>query len=361
MKVCFGSNKMTDNVSVTELSTTDRKALFIAFPDLNQLFPTDIESEYIVKYMDHIAESCGVPNGAAQVLEFAAVAAAAKLRVKIAQGNFSAADVDYMDSSVKSDALPGAEAFKQRLQKGNVQPAVNPALYSQIGNMDFNTVISMLPLQDQLCKQWGTALRNGKARSILTSEKCSRYMCLEFLGGNETKSGMGFKAGEFNQTIGRRLINGPTAQGDDNDIFKAFTSLHMLSNALQAKSCFELGKTFPELEQKIRRETQFFRRHAAETLAVSNICAQNGIKINDIEQLKAIIQSEETKNYAYGTHLSVLDMYALPDVKNGRCAAITPRQSDENLVSAQKDIVKKIKQICCSSDNRSFANPKERE
>ena len=68
--------------------------------------------------------------------------------------------------------------------------------------------------------------------------------------------------------------------------FKAFTSLHMMSNALQAKSCFELGKTFPELEQKIRRETQFFRRHAAEALAVSDICAHHGLKINDIEQLK---------------------------------------------------------------------------
>lgn len=352
---------MTDDVSITGLNATDRKALFTAFPDLNRLFPADIENKYIVQYMEHIAKLCGVKNGAAQVLEFAAVAAAAKLRVKIAQGTFSAADIEGMDGSLKSDALPGAEAFKQRLQKGNVKPAVNPALYSQISNMDFNTVISMLPMQEQLCKQWEMLLKAGKARSILTSELQSRYTCLEFLGGNETKSGMGLKAGEFNQTIGRRLINGSTAEGDDNDIFKAFTSLYMLSNALQAKSCFELGKTFPELEQKIRRETQFFRRHAAEALAVSNICAQNGLKINDIEQLKLVIQSEEIKNYAYNTHLSVLDMYALPDVKNGRCAAITSRQPDENLVPAQSAIVQKIKQICRSSDNRSFTNPKERE
>lgn len=73
---------MTENVSVTELSATDRKALFTAFPDLHQLFPAGTENEYIVQYMDHIAKSCGVKNGAAQVLEFAAVAAAAKLRVK---------------------------------------------------------------------------------------------------------------------------------------------------------------------------------------------------------------------------------------------------------------------------------------
>ncbi len=352
---------MTENVSVTELSATDRKALFTAFPDLHQLFPAGTENQYIVQYMDHIAKSCGVKNGAAQVLEFAAVATAAKLRVKIAQGTFSAADIEGMDGSLKSDALPGAEAFKQRLQKGNVQPAVNPALYSQISNMDFNTVISMLPIQDQLCKQWGMLLKAGKARSILTSELQSRYTCLEFLGGNETQSGMGLKADEFHKTIGRRLVNGSTAAGDDNDIFKAFTSLHMMSNALQAKSRFELGKTFPELEQKIRRETQFFRRHAAEALAVSDICAHHGLKINDIEQLKSVMQSEEIKNYAYGTHLSVLDMYALPDVKNGRCAAITPRQPDQNLAPAQSDIVKKIKQICGSSDNRSFTNPKERE
>lgn len=309
---------MKKDNSLDILSDKDVEVLFAAFPDLKQRFSGKDEKAEIVSYMDKQAKEYNVRYGGSQVLEYAAVVAAMKLRAKIALGELKKEDIGDLAPELHDNVLKNAEIFKNTPKK---TPSVNRDLCRNIRDMDFKTAIAVLPLQDELCRQFGEEkLASDDAEKWLMREDTYKFINLTMISGNETGGGQKMEADEFTKTVGRRLINGAVENGDDNDIFKTFAALSLTANALRCHAAVELGNTFPEYAEKFEKDECFFRGHEAETLAVCHACAENDLRFEDMEQLKKTIKTSAAKDFAYGSYAPVFEIYAdAADIKKGMC------------------------------------------
>ncbi len=351
---------MAGDNSVDILSDKDIELLFASFPDLKEQLPDNAGREEVVSYMNNVADECGLKQGASQVLEYAAVAAAMKLRAKIALGELKSKDLKGISPELKESIMQKAEIFKNSFQKST--PAVNRDLSRDIRDMDFETAVSILPLQDKLNKLFYEKLVSDEADKVLMREDAYKFMSLTMISGNETGSGRTLEPDEFTETMGRRLINGPVEQGDDNDIFKTFAALSLTANALQCHAAIQLGKTFPEYAGEIEKNSGFFRKHAAETLAVCQTCGEHGIKFENAERMKQIVGSSLAKNFAYDAYAPIFDFYAdVVDVVKGRCP-ISSAENAENSVAqlpqrlsenqATKDFVNAVRFAAMTGSSR---------
>ncbi len=345
--------KMDNSLDI--LSDKDVEVLFAAFPDLKQRFSGKNEKEEILSYMDKQAKEYNVRYGASQVLEYTAVVAAMKLRAKIALGELKKEDISGLAPELHDKVLNGAEIFKNTPEK---TPSVNRDLCRDIRDMDFNKAIAVLPLQDELSRQFGEEkLVSDDAEQWLMRKDAYKFINLTMISGNETGGGRGLEADEFTKTIGRRLINGAVEKGDDNDIFKTFAALSQTANALQAHAAVELGNTFPEYAGKFEKNECFFRGHEMETLAVCHACAENNLRFEDMEQLKKTIKTSAAKDFAYGSYAPVFEIYAdVADVEKGMCKISRGENSEVCLpkdfpkTREAEDFVRSVKMAAVSNN-----------
>lgn len=337
------------------LSDTDVEVLFAAFPDLKQRFSGKDEKEKIISYMDKQAKEYNIRYGSSQVLEYTAVAAAMKLRAKIALGELKKEDISCLAPELHDNVLKEAEIFKNT---PNRIPKVNRDLCRNIRDMDFNAAIAVLPLQDELCRQFGEEkLAADDAEKWLIREDTYKFTNLTMISGNETGGGRGMEANEFTKTIGRRLINGAVQKGDDNDIFKTFAALSLTANALRCHAAVELGNTFPEYAGKFGKDECFFRGHEAETLAVCHACAENNLRFESVEQLKKTTKASAAKDFAYREYAPVFEIYAdVADIEKGMCKISRGENSEACLprdfpkTREAENFVRSVKMVAVSNN-----------
>ncbi len=323
---------MEENKSSDVLSDKDIEVLFISFPDLKQKFQDNVGKKEILSFMDKVADECGVEHGTSQVLEYVAVAAAMKLRAKIALGELESSDLAFLSPDRRDDIMQKAETFKNSAKSAT--PVVDRGICQDIKNMDFDTAISVLPLQDKLTNQFfHEKLSSEDAEKFLMREDLYKFTNLTMISGNETGGGRSLEKDEFTTTVERRLTNGAVENGDENDIFKTFSGLSLTAHALQCRAAIELGKTFPESVGEIEKNSSFFRKHAPETLAMCQICQEQGFKLENVKQMKDLVGSSVVKDFAYGSYAPVFDFYAdTANIKTGRCPISCAENTDNPTV-----------------------------
>lgn len=293
------------------MSEQDIELLVNGFPDLKNEkdFPKDPTSASVVDFVSGYMKKLGVEGRPSEMLEYLATSVAMKSVAQASLGKFDG--YAYKQMNLDSDCKKAfSNVFTRDLNDG--EPVVHRDVLQSLSGIDFKTVAAMFPMQRFLRENMSKEMQKLDMCS-LDSKSFEKFGAIPQFAGNESGA-FDLKQEDFTITARARVAT-------SDSVLNGYSSMYLLSNALQIRAALDLGEQFPQMGDAIKKNKEFFMNHAPETIAVCHALRDEKLDVNSVENLKEMISDPKTRDFAYKNYVNVFPSYVfLADAEKGKCS-----------------------------------------